>query len=504
MKMKKVIAALTAAVTIASSLCMGVGAAKSDNSLVVAIDADIATLHATDMSTTVEVTVLNQNYDTLMYMNPDGTKEPEPRIAESYEISEDGLDYTFKIRKDATFHDGTPITVDDVVFSIELYKASEYQGSQISMLSSVEAIDDETVVCHLDVPYAPFLSGICAPNIASKAYYEADAEKFAAEPIGSGPYKFVSREIGSQITLEAYEDYYRGKANIEKVTFKVVPDPATMAIALQTGGEYGIDFAEVTAAVLPQLEATPTVEVAEVETSAFVYVSMNLEKEPYNDVLVRQAINYAIDRENLVNVCFEGKASVNSSLCAPSRFGYSEDLMQYSYDPEKAKELLAEAGITAPYDLGTMIVAEQYANLAAVIQNDLKAVGLEVTIEPQEFNTFIGGLTSGNYGITVLQMALEGDTQQLEMAFITDYIGMANNARYSDETMNGLFEQTKTETDTEARAELFNQILTKAQEEAIYASLCNPLMLFAYNADLEVSEFAFEGNYFIYDFAWAE
>ena len=124
MKMKKVIAALTAAVTIASSLCMGVGAAKSDNSLVVAIDADIATLHATDMSTTVEVTVLNQIYDTLMYKNPDGTKEPEPRIAESYEISEDGLDYTFKIRKDATFHDGTPITVDDVVFSIELYKAS--------------------------------------------------------------------------------------------------------------------------------------------------------------------------------------------------------------------------------------------------------------------------------------------------------------------------------------------------------------------------------------------
>ena len=99
-------------------------------------------------------------------------------------------------------------------------------------------------------------------------------------------------------------------------------------------------------------------------------------------------------------------------------------------------------------------------------------------------------------------MTLEGDTQQLEMAFITDYIGMSNNARYSDAEMDELFTKTKTETDTAAREALFNQILTKAQDEAIYAGLCNPLTLFAYSADLQVPEFELEGNYFVYDFTW--
>ena len=502
MKMKKALAVLLTAAALASTLTFGVSVNAAENdSMVIAMDADIDTLHATNMSTTVEMTVLNQLYDTLMHMNPDGTEEPEARIAESYEISEDGLDYTFKIRKDATFHDGTPITVEDVVFSIELYKASEYQGSQIAMLSSVEAIDDETVVCHLDTPYAPFLLGICSPYIVSKAYYEADPEKFATEPMGSGPYKFVSRNTGSNITLEAYDGYYRGEASIKNITFEVIPDTATMAIALQTGE---VNFAEVTASVLPQLEANPAITIAEVPTSAFVYVCMNLEKEPYNTLEFRQAVNYALNRENIVAVCYEGKADVNSSICAPHRFGYSEDMMQYTYDPEKAKELLAAAGIETPIDLGKMYVAEQYSDLATVIQNDLKAVGIEVQIEAQEFNTYIGELVSGNVGLTALTMTLEGDTQQLEMAFITDYIGMANNARYSDEEMDSLFAQTTVETDTEKREALFTQILTKAQEEAIYAPICNPLTLYAYNAELQAPEFELEGNYFVYDFAWAE
>ena len=111
-------------------------------------------------------------------------------------------------------------------------------------------------------------------------------------------------------------------------------------------------------------------------------------------------------------------------------------------------------------------------------------------------------MTSGNYDITALVMTLEGDTQTLEMAFITDYIGTANNARYSDPEMDELFNQTRTETDTEKRAALFGQILSKAQDEAIYAILCNPLTLYAYSADLQCPEFTLEGNYYVYDFAW--
>ena len=149
-------------------------------------------------------------------------------------------------------------------------------------------------------------------------------------------------------------------------------------------------------------------------------------------------------------------------------------------------------------------MAEQYSNLATVIQNDLRNVGLEVTIETQEFNAYISNLTSGNYDITALEMTLEGDTQMLEMAYTTDYIGTANNARYSDEEMDSLFDQTRTEEDSAAREALFDQILTKAQEEAVYAVLCNPLTLFAYNSDLNCPEIPFEGLYSVYDFSWGE
>ena len=470
--MKKRLALLAAA-----CLCMAVSmtsfaADKSD--IVVAVDADVDTLHPTDFSTTVELGVLNQIYDTLLYYSPDGTKDPEPRIAESYEISDDGLDYTFHLRDDVTFHDGTPVTADDVVFSIELYKASEYQGSQISMLSSVEATDEHTVVCHLDAPYSPFLQGICSPMIASKAYYESSEDDFVNNPIGTGPYKFVSRAKGSNIKLEANEDYYRGAPEIKEVTFEVIPDSSTKAIALQTGE---VNFAEIDSATKPQLEANPAITIAEVPTSAFSYIAMNTEKEPFNDVKVRQAINYAIDRDNLVAVCYDGEAEVNSNICAKERFGYSDDQFQYTYDPEKAKELLAEAGIETPYDLGEILVAEKYSNLATVIQNDLKAVGLDVTISVKEFNSYISDLQNGSYGITALNMTLEGDTQTLEMAFTSDYIGIANNARYSDEEMDKLFEQARTETDNDKRAEIFNEIFTKAQDEAIYAVMCNPMTL---------------------------
>lgn len=497
--MKKRLALLAAA-----CLCMAVSmtsfaADKSD--IVVAVDADVDTLHPTDFSTTVELGVLNQIYDTLLYYSPDGTKDPEPRIAESYEISDDGLDYTFHLRDDVTFHDGTPVTADDVVFSIELYKASEYQGSQISMLSSVEATDEHTVVCHLDAPYSPFLQGICSPMISSKAYYESSEDDFVNNPIGTGPYKFVSRAKGSNIKLEANEDYYRGAPEIKEVTFEVIPDSSTKAIALQTGE---VNFAEIDSATKPQLEANPAITIAEVPTSAFSYIAMNTEKEPFNDVKVRQAINYAIDRDNLVAVCYDGEAEVNSNICAKERFGYSDDQFQYTYDPEKAKELLAEAGIETPYDLGEILVAEKYSNLATVIQNDLKAVGLDVTISVKEFNSYISDLQNGSYGITALNMTLEGDTQTLEMAFTTDYIGIANNARYSDEEMDKLFEQARTETDNDKRAEIFNEIFTKAQDEAIYAVMCNPMALYAYNSDLSCPEFVLEGNYYLYDFSWAE
>ena len=510
--MKKLLTALLAAAMVVSMAACGNSGTQSGgetasneeaktgkDSITIATDVDIDVLHPSDFSTSIEHTILMQLYDTLMYMNPDGAHDPEERIAKSYTISEDGLDYTFSLRDDVTFHDGSALTAEDVKFSLELYMESEYQGSQVTGLESVETPDDTTVVCHLSTPYSPFLLGVCQVPIASKAYYEKSQDDFVNAPVGSGPYKYVSREKGSKITLEAYEGYYRGEAAIKNVTYEVIPDQSTTAVALKTGE---VDLAMIESSVIAQITGDTSLEIEEVGTSGFTYVSMNTEKEPFNNQEVRQAINYAINRENIAVVCYDNEAEVNSNICSKERFGYSDDQPQYTYDPEKAKELLAQAGVTTPLDLGTILVAEKYSNLATVIQSDLAAVGIEVEIDVKEFNAYIDDLTSGNYTITALEMSLDGDTQQLEMAFLSDYIGTANNARYSDPEMDELFGKARTETDSDAREAIFNEIFTKAQNEAIYAVICNPMTLYAHNTDLECQEFPFEGIYSIYNFSW--
>ena len=139
-------------------------------------------------------------------------------------------------------------------------------------LESVETPDDTTVICHLDAPYSPFLLGVCQVSIASKAYYEKSEDDFVNQPVGSGPYKYVGREKGSKVTLEAYDGYYRGEAAIKNVTFEVIPDQSTTAVALKTGE---IDFATIESSTIAQLSGDDAIQVEEVGNSGFTYVSMN-------------------------------------------------------------------------------------------------------------------------------------------------------------------------------------------------------------------------------------
>ena len=485
----------------ALGLTLGLGAfafAAERTDINIAIDSDIESLHPSDWNTTNEKNIGDQIYDTLMYVPMDGNEEKiEPRIASGYTMSDDGLVYSFTIRDDVTFHDGSALTAEDCAFSVQLYIDSEYQGTSADV-GSVEAADDTTLVVTLNAPFAPFLADICSMHIGSKAYHDAvSEEEYMSNPIGSGPYKFVSHAIDTNVILEAYDGYYRGEPSIKNVTYYVIKTTAPQALMSNQ-----VDFAEVDASALPMLEAIPDVVVTPVPTSGYTHLVMNMEKAPFDDVRVRQAINYAINRENVVNVIYEGEAEVNSNICAKTRYGYSDDQFQYTYDPEKAKELLAEAGVEEGTDLGTILCAEKYSNLATVLQADLKAVGLNAEIEVKEFNAYIGQLTSGDFTLCALEMTLEGDTQMLEYALTTPFIGMANNARYSDETMDELFEQARVEPDNEARLALFDQILNKAQDEAIYAVICNPQILYAYNKNLTTTEFVLEGNYYLFDYAW--
>ena len=463
-------------------------------------EADIATLHPSDFSTTVEMDTNRQIYDTLMYKPQGATTEPQPRIAKSYKISEDGLTYTFELRNDVTFHNGKPLTAKDVVFSAELFKASKYQASKVNGMESVEAVGDYTVVFKTKTPFSPFLSNICGIYVASKDYFDkAGTEKFGTNPVGSGPYQFVSHELGSKIVLKAYEGYYRSAAKIKDVTIKIIPDSTTAAISLQTGEA---DYLKIQQADYATLEKDKNITIAKAPVSTFGFLAMNHEVKPFDNVKVRQAVAYCIDRQNMIDIALEGFGTVNSNILSPYKFGYSKDQLQYDYNVEKAKALLVEAGIKTPYNVGKILAAEKYSKQAQVLQNDLAAIGFNAEIEIMEFNAYITELRNGKYVLSPLQITLEGDTSMLEMVFATKYIGMANNARYKNPEIDQWVTEAVSAVDDAKRLEIYNKIFTKVQEEAVYANMYNPIDLYAFKSSLKVPEFPLEGDYFIYDFTW--
>ena len=165
--------------------------------------------------------------------------------------------------------------------------------------------------------------------------------------------------------------------------------------------------------------------------------------------------------------------------------------------------MLVEAGITTPYDIGTLYVAEQYATQAEVIQNDLSLMGITSKIEILEFNAYIQKLMGGECGLTVLQMSLEGVTQQYELAFGTKYIGGANNQRYSNADVDKMFEDAVKAVDETERFTIYNNIFKKVGEDAVYVNLYNPLKLYAFSENLNTPEFPLEGKYNIYEFSWS-
>ena len=468
--------------------------------LIIALTSDVATLHPANYSTTSELHVLRQVFDTCNFAIVDGSNtQPQPRIAESYTVSADGLTYTYRLRRDVKFHNGDALTSKDVKFSIELFQQSPYQDSWVEGIESVQTPDDYTVVVKLENLYAPYLLNFTQVMIVPMDYFNSiGAEAFANAPVGCGPYKFVSRAIGNNIVLEAFDGYYRGAAAIKNVEFKVMVSGSTRAIALQTED---IDLAEIAASDYSVLSSEPNIVIQQIPTTSYCFVTMNQERSPFNNLKFRQAVSYAINRQDMINVALDGFGTENSIIISPLVFGYSADVPTYNYNPERAKALLAEAGIATPLNLGPIPTSERYIKQATILQSNLADIGLNTTIETLEFNTLISQTMGGQFGIAIMGLTFEPDPTQHSLLFSPVYIGGPNMSRYRDNEVTEWFnEAVKTPNDTE-RAAIYKKIFQRVQEDAAYASIYNPTYLVAYNKALNIIV-SLNDTYYVYDAAW--
>lgn len=433
------------------------------------------------------------NVSTQIYEGPlwiDDDNELVGALATDWEVSDDGTVWTFNLREGVKFHNGETMDADDWVASWQAASDEANVYAYVySKVQSVDVIDDLTVSMTLPEPDALFARELAEWAILPASQYEAEGlEGIESHPIGTGPFQFVSWDRGDRIVLEAFEDYWdEGLPKVDGLVFRPIPDSSTRLAAVQTGEVHIAQrFNSEEAATL---EGAADVEVVTYPVDRVYYIAFNNMTtglgSPLEDVQVRQAMNYAVDRQAIVDSLFDGQAALATGLIATSSFGYDTSIEPYPYDPDRAKELLAEAGYPDGFEIGFACPTGAYTNFEEVCQavaGYFEAVGITLDGEEIQF------MESGQYWDLEAQKQLPplfGDswssTTSESFERLQGALG-AENADYSswsDETILDLLASIQTTTDDAEREQLYSELHRYAYE--------NPPFIYLYEP------FAFEG-----------
>lgn len=359
--------------------------------LTVAMTSDLLTLYPIN-ETVVGTDVFGHIFDPLVAIAGDGSLEP--RLAVSWTTA-DSLVWDFEIHPDAMWHDGTPVTANDVAYTFNLVAGDDTLATHgyVRMLDRAEAVGPTTVRFNLKTPVAVFdrwasLIAVLQEGTADRT----TPEEFTQAPIGSGPYRFVSLTGSERLLLEANEDYHLGRSPIDEIEFVSVPSPSARLAGLRTGELdviSGVPVAEVAA-----LQSEDGVRVVAAPNNRIQYLGLNPNNAPLDDLRVRQAINLAIDRTALTEQALEGLGDPAGQPAAPVTFGYSDDprFAPPAYDPEAARALLAEAGYDGRTPVNVVYPTSDLpfaASTAEIVAGYLTAVGIPVQLEPVEWGTLI-------------------------------------------------------------------------------------------------------------------
>ncbi len=418
--MKRTLLACAAAV----ALTLGAGAARADTTLVIGMAADPTGLDPEAVENNTSGFIMSTVYDSLVRYKP-GTTEVIPGVAEKWDVSADGLTYTFHLKPGLKFSDGTPLDAKAVFWNVDrqLNKANPeyiyntgpvegYEDFTYGDIASYKAVDDLTVEFVFKNPSAPFLNsmamvwnGLVSPAAAAK--YGKD---YRNHPTGSGPFIFREWRQRDQVILDANPNYWGGKPKVDHLIFKELPDAQAAVLALKRG-EIQI-LGDVGAQVIPAIKADPNLELLTQPGLAVSGVALPISVAPFDDKRVRQAMNYAVDKESINKALFNGMAVTMTSPLPDAQWGHDPSLKGYAYDPDKAKALLAEAGVKP----GTHVELLTYnsprgynpagANLAVAIQGYLKKVGIEADVRQMEIGAYLKTVRTGKY----TGMAMEGWT----------------------------------------------------------------------------------------------
>lgn len=426
--------------------------------------------------------VLENVFDTLV--EPDESLQMQPALAEEWETSEDQLTWTFRLREGVTFHDGSELTADDVVYSFDRIVDEELANAyRFAAVKSVKAPDRSTVVITLKQPAPNLLASIGGfKGVAIVQRSNVESGDIKTEPIGTGPFSMSDFRQGDSITLEANQDYWGGAPGVDGVSFTFVSDP-TVALQNLESGE--VDWTD----NLPPQQVESLLESDEIvvdtaPSNDYWYFAANEEREPFDDPLVRQALAWGIDLDAVTEAAKFGTATANQTAIPESSAWYL-DYAPYSYDPDKAEDLLSQAGAE---DLSfEIMVTNEYpetVRAAQVIESQMDDIGVEVEIRSLDFATWLDEQGKGNFDVFLLGWLGNIDPDDYYYAqHHSD--GSFNFHGYSNPEVDQLLDDARVETDMEARKALYDEAAKIIVDEASYTYLYNPDVVQAWSPDLE-------------------
>lgn len=429
------------------------------DTLIFAQGADVTSFDPHIGKETPAVAVTCQIYDTLLDVDQK-TGQLVPQIAESWEqLSE--TEYRFHIRKGLKFHNGEDLTADDVKFSLDRAIASASVSYIVDFIKSVKVEDAYTVLVTTKMPYAPALRNLAVPfaAIVPKDYVTANPDILKSKPVGSGPYKFVSWAQNDNCRLEAYDGYYAGAPKTKYVEMKVIPEAAQRTIALETG-EVDLVY-DVLVSDLKRVRENKDLVLYEAPSLTCFYISMNTKKKPFDNKKVRQAINYAIDRQLLVDTVNGGTGAPADAIIAPAVYGYYSSGV-YEYNPTKAKQLLAEAGYPNGFSCTLWVNNNQSrVEICQAIQEMLREVGITCKVEVMEFGTFISRTTAGEHDMGYfgwVTSTKDADYTYYSLEHSSQQGAAGNRSFIADPAVDKLVETGRTSSDSTVRIAAYKDL----------------------------------------------
>ncbi|KGA96009.1 ABC transporter substrate-binding protein [Alkalihalobacillus alcalophilus ATCC 27647 = CGMCC 1.3604] len=435
--------------------------------LVIGLDDDPPQLDPHRSSAAVDRQTFQSLYNKLLDI--DENLEFVGELAKDWDISEDGLTYTFYLEEDVVFHDGTPFNAEAVKFNFDRMldpSFSSPRASEVNLLEEIVIINDYEVDLVLSEPFAPFLSVLTdrAGMMVSPTAVEELGNDFANQPVGTGPYKFDSRVSQSKIELSRFEDYWDELPAFEKVEIRPFADSNVRVTNLVSGDLDMLN--KIAFKDIEILSNDPNITLLEQDGIGFQGIHLNTTVEPFTQKEVRKAINLAIDREAITNVVFHGGAIPSVSPFPPISWAAPE-FEQPNANVEEAKKLLEEAGVSDVSFTLKINPRPEEEQMAQMIQQMLSEIGMTMNIEMVEFGTMLDQLESGDF--QAVRLGWSGRIDPDGNAYRFFYSNASNNySNFANPTMDKLLDEARTTVDVEARKEIYEEISDLLWEESPY------------------------------------